>query len=486
MRAGRQAGAERSREAPTPRAGAGRERATAWIALVLAALLPAAACLPRLDEQPNIIVLLVDALRADHLGFHEYPGRISPHLDELAAESVVFDNCFSQAPWTPPSMGTLFTSLYPEVHGLHRFKDQHFLDPESGRLRTSVLPDEAVTLAERLRDAGYRTAAFIANPWLGKDWGLGQGFEHYDDSRADKRTPATALTDAARKWLEEQPQPEPFFLYLHFMDVHEPYESPEADFRVLWEHLAHETTRPLHAAELPPDHMELRPPWADDAMRRRLAYWKARYAAGVRQFDRRVAGFLDDLRRSGILDRSYLIVTSDHGEELGWGHGKSLHDHQLRVPLMIRRPGGEGRGERIDRYVRLIDLMPSFLALAGAAVPPGLQGTDISPLLRGAPVPAPSEVFATGVLHKPDMFTVRTERYKLVVDGGERTLFDLAADPGETNDVSDERASVAAEMHERLSGHLERSSAAAGLPARTADIPEELRERLRALGYLGE
>jgi arylsulfatase A-like enzyme len=469
-----------------------RERATASIALVLAvaAFLPAGSCRPAREEQPNLIVLLVDALRTDHLGVYGYPGRISPHLDELAAESIVFDNCFAQAPWTPPSMGTLFTSLHPEVHGLHRFKDQQFLDPESGRLRTSVLPDEAVTLAESLRDAGYRTAAFIANPWLGKDWGLGQGFEHYDDSRADKRTPAPALTQAAQKWLEGHPQPEPFFMFLHFMDVHEPYASPEADFRVLWERLASETTRRLHVAELPPDHMELRPPWADDAMRRRLAYWKARYAAGVRQFDRRIAGFLDDLRRSGVLDRSYLVVTSDHGEELfdhrGWGHGKNLHDHQLRVPLMIRRPEGEGGGKRIDRHVRLIDLMPSFLALAGAPVPPGLQGTDISPLLRGAALDGPAEVFATGVMHKPDMFTLRTERYKLVVDGGERTLFDLAADPGETTDLSDERAAVTAELHDRLSSHLERSSAATKLPARTADMPEELRERLRALGYLGE
>ena len=456
--------------------------------MAIALLLSAGSCRPRSDERPNIIVIVVDTLRADHLGSYGCVGDISPHLDRLAAESIVFENCFSQAPWTPPAMGTLFTSLYPERHGLHRFKDHQFLDPASGRLRATVLPEEAVTLAESLRDAGYRTSAFIANPWLHRDWGLGQGFDSYDDSRIGKDTPAAHLVSGARTWLEGQARAEPFFMYLHFMEVHGPYVATERDFRLMWNALATGTPRVLLESESPTDHLDVHPAWADDTLRHRLAYWKARYAAGVRLFDRRISGFLKYLRESGTLDRSYLIVTSDHGEELfeheGWGHGDSLYDHQLRVPLIIRPPKGEGEARRVARYVRLIDLMPTLLSLAGAAAPEGVQGEDLAPLLHGEDVGPPAVIFSTGVIEKPDVFSVRTQRYKLVADGSESALFDLVADPGETIDVSDRETAAAAELAELLKRHLMESSAAGRLPARTVDIQEEMRERLRALGYL--
>jgi arylsulfatase A-like enzyme len=277
-------------------------------------------------------------------------------------------------------------------------------------------------------------------------------------------------------------------MYLHFMEVHGPYVATERDFRVMWNALATGTPRVLLESESPTDHLDVHPAWADDTLRHRLAYWKARYAAGVRLFDRRISGFLKYLRESGILDRSYLIVTSDHGEELfeheGWGHGESLHDHQLRVPLIIHPPKGEGEARRVARNVRLIDLMPTLLSLAGAAAPEGVQGVDLTPLLQGEDVGPPDVVFSTGVIAKPDMFSVRTQRYKLVAGGSERTLFDLAADPGETIDVSARETAAAAELAELLKRHLLRSSAAGRLPARTVDIKEEMRERLRALGYL--
>lgn len=456
--------------------------------MAIALSLPAGACRPRGDERPNIIVIVVDTLRADHLGSYGFVGNVSPHLDRLAAEAIVFENCFSQAPWTPPSMGTLFTSLYPEQHGLHRFHDNQFLDPESARLRATVLPDEAVTLAEGLRDAGYRTSAFIANPWLHRDWGLSQGFDSYDDSRVGKNTPAAHLVSGARRWLEERAGPAPFFMYLHFMEVHGPYVATRRDFDLMWNVLATGPPRVLEESESPTDRLDVHPAWADDTLRHRLAYWKARYAAGVRLFDRRIAGFLKYLRESGILDSSYLIVTSDHGEELfeheGWGHGGSLHDHQLRVPLIVRPPKADGGARRVSRYVRLIDLMPTLLSLAGATAPPEAQGVDLSPLLRGENVGPPAVVFSTGVIEKHDMFSVRTQHYKLVVDGDETALFDLVADPGETIDVSDRKATTAAGLHELLRGHLLRSSGAGRLPTRTADIPEKMLEHLRALGYV--
>jgi len=464
----------------------GRWAAVAGSVLVIA--LAAGCGGPKEPDRPNIIVILVDTLRADHLGVYGHPGRISPRLDKVAEESIVFDHCYAQAPWTPPSMGTLFTSLYPETHGLHRFKKNQFLDPESGRLRATVLPDEAVTLAEALRDAGYRTAGFVANPWLHSEWGLGQGFDHYDDSRTGNNIAAPALIAGAKKWLQEQPGDQPFFLYLHFMDVHGPYVAPERDFWLLWKLKEEAEPRELLEDERPGEQLGLHPTWVGEKLRTRRDYWRTRYAAGVRAFDRRIATLLKDLDQTGVLDRSYLVVTSDHGEELfeheGWGHGKNLHEYQLRVPLIVRPPAARAGARRVAAPVRLIDLMPTLLSLAGADAPEGLEGADLSPLLRGEPAGPPPALFSSGVIEKPDMFAVQNGPYKLVVDGDQSTLFDLEADPGETTDVSAREGKVAAELLDALSRHLESSSDGSRLPIRTADIPDAMQEQLRALGYL--
>jgi len=438
------------------------------------------------DDRPNVILLLVDTLRADHLGAYGFVGDISPGIDRLANESVLFENCYANAPWTPPSVATLFTSLYPQVHGLNRFADHKFRDPVSGSLRASVLPDEAVTLAEVLRDAGYRTAAIVANPWLKRKFGLGQGFDVYLDDDLGKRTPASLITVPAREWLEANEGAEPFFLYLHFMDVHEPYDSSREDFDAVWAEPPAASERFLD--EPAPDYLERKPSWADDALRERAAYWKARYAAGVRTFDRRITGFLEDLGESGLLDRSYLILTSDHGEELyehgGWGHGESLHEHQLRVPLLVRPPGGVPAPRRVGDTVRLLDLMPTILSIARAEVPAALQGADLSPLLRGEPGAQTEEVFATGVVSRPEAFSIRVGRYKLIADRGSASsaVYDLFEDPGETVDVSEREADIEAALLADLERHLVASGAE--LERRTTELPEEIHEELKALGYL--
>jgi arylsulfatase len=456
--------------------------------MAVAAILAAGCGEPKGPDRPHIIVILIDTLRADHLGSGGHPGRISPRLDRLAAESIVFDRGYAQAPWTPPSMGTLFTSLYPETHGLHRFKKNQFLDPESGRLRATVLPEEAITLAEALRDAGYRTAGFVANPWLHGEWGLGQGFDHYDDSRTGNSIAAPGLISGAKRWLAEQPGDQPLFLYLHFMDVHGPYVAPESDFWPQWRLRVDDEPRVLTEEEQPGEHLGVHPSWAGEKLRQRLAYWQARYAAGVRVFDRRIAALLDEFAETGLLDEAWLVVTSDHGEELfehgDWGHGKNLHDYQLRVPLIIRPPAAAGGGRRVGETARLIDLMPTLLSLAGADPPAGLQGTDLSPLLRaeaGGPAPV---LFSSGVIAKPDMFAVQRGRYKLVVNGDASTLYDLENDPAETTDVSEREAALVAELSELLARHLEASSSESRLPTRTADIPEAMQEQLRVLGYI--
>ena len=359
--------------------------------LLLAALVVLSpACGSKQDLRPSFILINVDTLRADYLGCYGFEGDISPGIDALASESCLSENSFVQAPWTKPSVASLLTSLYPQVHQLTNHEGRYWGDA-TGPMTTGGLAEEAVTLAEALQAQGYETAAFVSNPWLVSTYGFAQGFDFYDDHIVGLAIPADRLTENARAWIETRSERAPFFLYLHLMDVHAPYAyyAAREDFDSLsgskWgeERILSEQEAPYNRWS----NIETRPEWATEEMRHTLSYWKTRYASGVRAMDRRLGPFFDFLRRHGTLERSYFLLTSDHGEELfehgDWSHGQNLYDHQLRVPLVIRPPGGLRERRRIVATVDSIDLMPTVLALAAAPAQSTTQGRDISGLLEG-------------------------------------------------------------------------------------------------------
>lgn len=453
-----------------------------------AGLLTFPACATDWPEHPNLVLLVVDTLRADHLGSYGYPAPITPNLDRFAAESIQFDHCFSQAPWTKPAMASLFTSLYAHVHGQTNHEGKYW-GGDSPEMRTGVLPDSAVTLAELLREHGYRTAGFVANPWLAARYGFAQGFDHFDDGEALRFPVATVLIDRAQSWLEGIGASEPYFLFLHFMDVHAPYDATQEDYELM---RVDGERRRLSEDEVPYNrwqNIEVRPEWAGDDTRHEVDYWRARYASGVRAFDRRLSTFLDRLREEGQLDRSYVILTSDHGEELfehgDWSHGQNLHDHQLHVPLLIRQPGGRQQGTRVGDLTELVDVMPTILALAGIEVPPSLQGRALLPLGRGSET-EPAVAYATATQNRPGLHAVRTHRHKLVLDldSNAGMLFDLAADPAELQDVTALSWGTANRLRERLLDHIATSLEAGSFEAETNVLPDKVQERLKALGYL--
>jgi arylsulfatase A-like enzyme len=442
--------------------------------------------------RPSVVLILVDTLRRDYLGFHGFEGPISPNLDWLAEESVVFENAITQAPWTKPSIATLFTSLHPDAHGL----DNHeglFGPRQNQALTTGVLPAEAVTLAESLKSAGYRTAAFVANPWIDERYGFDQGFDSYEVVET-----LPEILERARGFIRED-EGGPFFLYLHFMDVHGPYDAPEEDFRAIG------TSPSLAVLEEPPDGdlAELPTylagiPWFGEEELRNRTFGevigfrlsrshtvRARYAANVLDFDRRIAPLLDEVRNSELNENTVLVLTSDHGEELlehgGWDHGFNLYEHQIRVPLLIRMPGAIDR-RRDARAASLVDIMPTLLALANSNVPEGVEGTSL--LETGG---SDQPTFSAATKHREGVYALRTERRKLIFDGktGAVSLFDLSADRGEYRDVAAENDAEAQSLLGVLSRHIEQARRSRLRPE-NAVIPEDIRKRLESLGYLTE
>jgi len=439
------------------------------------------------DERPSILFVLVDTLRADYLGSYGFQGDVSPGLDRLAAESVRFQNCFSQAPWTKPSIATLFTSLYPDVHGLTNHEGL-FWGPERAEMKTGVLPEEALTLAELLQQGGYRTAAFMTNPTLAPIYGFHQGFETYQFHEVGDLS--RLVMDAAVGWIDSLPRRQPFFAYLHFMDVHGPYDGSQEDFEAVRDSPSLGSSRRLTHQEVEAisDYLK-RIPWARSSEAQEVVNWRARYAAGVRDFDRRFASFIEELRTAGRLDEMYLVITSDHGEELfdhqGWDHGHTLFAEQLHVPLLIRRPHGEEAGT-VKNIVSLIDLMPTLLSVAGIGPASGLQGRDLSHLLDVDPSADTGASLGAATSDRPGLHALRTRDYKLIldIDSGETWLFDARADPEEQENLATRQPEIARELRERLLVHLAESTSHGALEKSQVPLSEDLVEQLRSLGYL--
>jgi arylsulfatase A-like enzyme len=275
------------------------------------------------------------------------------------------------------------------------------------------------------------------------------------------------------------------------MDVHGPYDAPDADYEAVRASPGLGPSRTLDDATL----AQLRPylrraRWVNGSSARDLREWRARYAAGVHALDRQLGAFLAELAKSGVLDRTLVVITADHGEELadngGWDHGFRLYEHQLHVPLLVRLPGGARGGGRVQEIVSLIDVMPSVLGQAGIAPPAAAQGRDLSPLLAGADGGAGEGAsYAGGVKWSPDMRSLRAPGWKLIED--ERThavaMFDLTADPTEQKDVAAARSGERARLEGTLAAHQRELAAKPSLTPEKATVSDEMKKRLEALGY---
>lgn len=435
---------------------------------VLLLALALGACARR-PAPERVILISIDTLRPDHLGAYGYRRPTSPVLDALAARGVLFEDASTPAPWTLPAHASLLAGLYPSRHGV-KGHDRY-------------LPAALPVLATQLARAGWSTAAVVNSHNLGPRFGLDRGFQEflYVEETAGQRAPTRQIVDQALEWLRRRDRR--LFLFLHSYDVHSDYASlPEHEraFVSPYSGPADGTTAQLMAFREGKVALS-----AADA-----PHLTDLYDAGIRQMDAELGRLFDGLRADGLLDGALIVVSSDHGEEFfehgGVLHGRTQFEEVARVPLIVAGPG-VAAGRRVKEPVSLLDVMPTLLSLLGAPPPGAQDGEDLSPLLRGEPLPRLSGRALFGEADhnnaEPDVKrSVRRGAFKLHLDRvtGEIALYDLARDPGERQDVASGQAAVVAELRQRLDRFL------LVKPLASAPVtlsPEEL-EKLKSLGYV--
>jgi len=438
---------------------------------------------------PDIILIVVDTLRADYLGAYGFVGPISPQIDRFAAEAVRFERCVSTAPWTKPSTASMMTSLMPGTHRVLDHQGQYASDVPSG-LKTSALPEEAETLAEALRGFGFQTAGWSANSWITKAMGFAQGFDVFHDPSQNLLNSDEVLRPAL-DWIDHASGKRPFFLYLHLMDVHGPWRWNPTEWSLLRPSPGLGWDRILSPEDVAQGKSLVRL-IGISGMGDRLGEWRATYAAGVRVLDGRLGRFLDELRASGQLDRSLVVITADHGEELfdhgGWGHGWTLHGDQTWVPLLVRLPGGIRGGGVVYGTVSLLDIMPTLLEAAGVPLGKRLQGRSLWRRLstEGSGEEKRRWVFAQGVKDNDGLVSVENGRIKLIrqYPDGIVGLFDQVADRAELRNLAQERPETRRFLEQQLEKWTRSLRNIPTLLTKSAVLSEEEVERLRSLGYL--
>jgi len=369
----------------------------------------------RPEPQGNIIFYLVDTLRADHLMCYGYTRNTSPHLTDLMLDGVLFHSLYAQASWTSPSVASMFTSLYPSDHGLIDTTDR--------------LPDRVETLAEILSRNGYLTKAFVANGFVSASYNFNQGFDTYSIiSGQDRKGHARGeeIIGPAIDWMEEN-QDKKFFVYLHMVDPHSPYDPPEPyrskfdqgfQSAISGDHGDKSYRRVKSLNETDIRHIT-------DLYDGEVAYTDACFGYLVRR-----------LKKLGRYDDTLIVFTSDHGEEFwehgGWGHGKNLFLEQLHIPLIMKFRKNRGAGTVVKSRIQSLDIMPTILGAMGLAAPEQGEGVDLyNAIFQGGSLEQ-RKILSETKKNRNRLYSLVTGRYKYILRKEplfQEKLFDLQQDP---------------------------------------------------------
>lgn len=440
------------------------------------------------DGRPNIIFITIDALRADHLGAYGSERGLTPNLDAFAAEATRYDAAYVSAPWTLTSCASTFSSLPPSECGLKLPTPwQH-----DWYIFAARLPEEVELVHEHLRGAGYTTAAELTNCFLTAERGWARGFDHFRNEDGPEvgamLTRADTVTRNALSWLRLNRR-EPFYLWVHYLDPHAPYNSPGTPRALRDQYPSFWLTRRDYWY----DHMVHR---GADRQELYQEFCRLMYEEEVRFADEWVGELLAGIREAGLWDSSLVIISADHGEELfdhgGFEHGHSMHEEVLRVPLLVKWPRGvEAEGE-VGQVVGLADLPATFFQVAGMAQPLGFRGRPL-PRTNGA---TGTEVYSEGILYGSEQGALTTDRYKAIWRPATQLteewllVYDRLADPREQKDLSETAAADLVERLKRRARTAKKVAAAWDVEREhdftVIDLTDATVAKLRTLGYIGD
>lgn len=446
----------------------------------------------RTTRPPNVILIVVDTLRADHLSLYGYPHPTSPCLEALAKDAITFDRVNAQSSWTKPTVASILTGLEPGRHGVLDFAD--------------ILGDDLTTWAEVLEQGGYQTMAIVTNGLIGKVFGFNQGFETFVTRPVTTR--ADELQSQGRALLRKRDPSRPFFLYLHAIDPHQPYTPPQP-YRgqaALW-HRVKEPRAAEHAHFGSVDRagfarldqyafiqatsgLPLRLP--EDT----LALVRSLYDGEVASTDAAIGSFLEWLKGEGLYEDSLIVVTSDHGEQLlerDWlGHTQSLHKEVLDVPLLIKLPRGREGGARVQEVYQQVDILPTVLSQLSLPLPGPLDG---HPYPHSTPFRAffeldcgwdAEEMGQASTDYREVGHGLRDARWRMyhyeqsVKPMEFRALYDLENDPEETRNLATELPLEMLFLEAELARHREHR-----IPPRSEKLTtEKAKGVMRSLDYL--
>ncbi len=426
---------------------------------------------PYRDQGGDVLIVVLDTLRADHLSQYGYGLDTSPALASFAATATRYTQAWAPSPWTVPSTAAILTGLHPLRHQLRHPGD--------------VLPDAIDTLPEMLRRAGWRTAAYSYNVSVAPKHALDQGFDQFtrNTGKVLGYPNAGRMTRAAKAWIAEQEGP--FFLYLQPMNCHGPYKVPsERRSAVLGRtpSTSFEYYGPVMRKILKEGKLAAR----EKITSGHLQSLQEQYDTAIRYTTDEVAEVFDAVRAAGRYDAATIVLTADHGEEMfehgGFSHGYSLHREVLNVPLLVKLPG-QAEAREVNTPVSLMDIAPTVLAAQGLALPP-LDGVPLEEATDRAlvfDINWPRRIVGQALLEGGFKLLSIKQDYTGREDAV--LLYDTLLDPGETQDLSAEMSAKAAEMSSRL------SVLAAGLAGSIEPdnvLSEMDQAQLEALGYLEE
>ncbi|MBN2382468.1 sulfatase [bacterium] len=428
------------------------------------------------DGKPNILIIVIDAWRRDHTGLYGYPRDTTPNIDRFSRKALTFENASSPSSWTVPSIASFFSGFYSTVHGVISHYD--------GKARS--LSSDIVTFAEILKRDGYTTGAFIANHWVSKELGFGQGFDTFDHISDIYKPTAFMVNMQVQRWFEESPR-HPFYVYVHYMDVHGPYRAP-APYSVLFKSVEKRPLTKDQRALL--SYLEVNPIVDNN----NLSYYLDQYDGEIRYTDHNIGSLLGRLHDLKKMEDLILVITSDHGEaffEHGvCDHGYSLYSEEISIPLIMKYPDENCLTDMPSYETKRVDLMDissTLLDRLALGYPYTKEGHEIAPDDQQKYIIA--EEISKDMKGPPKIACI-VQKYKAIyaLDDAELVEFyDLEKDPAEKDNLIQTLPDKEGETKEIIEKHIRTSvqrKKELNLSENEINLDPGLIEKLKLLGYL--